>query len=474
MRELRRWIRPLVAALLALAGEAQAARDLETDARWKEARQALDNGWFSVAALKGERLRQEQGWDEDDAKDIAGLVAEAWLRARQPDLLLKSLEREPRPHGTLYWRGEAHRMKGELEVAELVLLNYANAGRNEERARLALAQVYLAQGRDTMARRELRPLRDSADAELARRARLMFNESELALHRNEVVQGRLRDESVQDQEAHFLEARALLQEERAEEALEICRVILKGTDGGRRLHHAAQLLAVEALLQSDDAVQAEKELMLFLTTVDRTEFWGEAFDLLSRIRKAGRRPVWTEPPPELGLWVADNTHPERQGYAMFVLGDWLADQQRWQEAAALLESLVAAHPGHPAESAAIRRAMEAYGALGEDARVLELAERWRKDHGGGGEATVDFIAGTIFYQRGDATEAAERFQRSADLAGSVLERRRALYNAGAAALKAGQMALFGRLLAQLDVVGGAEAEGTAAAVAGAGSGETAG
>jgi hypothetical protein len=143
------------------------------------------------------------------------------------------------------------------------------------------------------------------------------------------------------------------------------------------------------------------------------------------------------------------------------------------EAAGLLETLLARHLGHRMESETMRKAMEVQGALGHDSRVLELAEIWRRKYGGGGVSVVDLITGALLFGRGEFAEAMARFQRAADLAVTLGERRRSLFNAGVAAIKAGETALYASLLGQLQSVSEPGVQGAASAKAGSRSGETA-
>jgi outer membrane protein assembly factor BamD (BamD/ComL family) len=150
--------------------------------------------------------------------------------------------------------------------------------------------------------------------------------------------------------------------------------------------------------------------------------------------------------------------PGRRAYAMFWISRWLDSSGRKAEALGMIEAFLQLHPGHRNESEAMRLAMKLHGEFRADARVLGLAQQWRQKYGGGGDSLVDFITGGIFFARGELVPALAAFRRSADMAGGLPERRRALHNAAVAAVRAGQMAVYQTLLSQIEVVGSADAE----------------
>ncbi len=446
---------------------------------YQQARQALVSGLPGVAAYKAEALLTQPGakWSEEERQMLATLAAEGWTRDHQPERVLTLMEKGHRPFGGVFWRGQALLLQDKLEEAEQVLRDYEKAGRYSERARLCLAQVFLAQGREALARRELKELRESADAELARRARLMFNESELTMGRERIVLERLRREPEPDDgTAAFLMAQSLVQQGRPAAAAEIVGKLLKATPGGAyglRLHHAATLLNARLLLDQGRASAAHEALLKLLAESTGSEFMHETFSLLETVRQFLPAAQQARLPEVVIEWLTQDTRPERRGHALYLAACWLSGQNRSLEAAALLESLLAAYPGHRRQSDAMRKAMEIEGALGHDKRVLELAESWKNQFGGGGASLVDLIAGSLLHARGDHAEALARFQRAADLAAALPERRRALFNAGVAAFKAGEMALYASLLGQLQSVSSVDAQGRPAFEAGQQSGESA-
>ena len=452
------------------------AANLEENAAFRLARRALAEGSPAVAAYRAEELlhQPESAWNQEEQLMLATLAAEGWTRDGQAERVLRLTENDPKPYGALFWRGQALLMQQKLEEAEEVLRDYERAGRYSEQARLCLALVFMAQGRDALARRELKELRESKDPELATRARLMFNESELPVGRQEVVIERLLREPEKDRpEVVFLRARAALQNDQFEEATKLAKQLLKSPVGGMRLHHATALLEAEILLTSGRVVEAENSVVKFLDQSEEGDFQVEAFDLFRRVRETLPEEKRVLMPPEVLLWTTQSAQRQRQAHALFVTADWLATRGRTMEAVGLLESLLAGHPGHRIESEAMRRTMEIQGSLGHDARVLELAEVWRKKYGGGGVSVVDLITGALLFGRGEFPEAMTRFQRAADLAGTLGERRRSLFNAAVAAIKAGESALYASLIGQLQSVSTVDAQGVASSSAGSRSGETA-
>lgn len=451
-----------------------------TDARdYQQARAALAAGLPGVAAFKAEALLTQAGasWTQEERQTLATLAAEGWTRDHQASRVLELMEKGYRPYGGVFWRGQAFLMLDRLEEAEEVLREFSNAGRYAERARLCLALVFLAQGREALARRELKELRESGDEEIARRARLMFNESELTAGRERIVLERLRREPEPDDgTTSFLMAQALAQQERFDEAAEIVARLLKQMPGGPqglRLNHAATLLGARIFIEQGRVPSAQEALVKFIQDNPASEFLHEAFVLLETAREHLPEEQQARLPEVVIGWMTQDSRAERRGHAMYLAAVWLAGQGRALEASALLESLLAAHPGHRRQSDAMRKAMELEGALGHDRRVLELAETWKNQFGGGGASLVDLIAGSLLHARGDHAEALARFQRAADLAVALPERRRALFNAGVAALKAGEMALYASLLGQLQSVSTVDAQGVPAFSAGQASGETA-
>lgn len=453
--------------------------ELESHPEYQAAVEALSSGLPAVAAHKAEKLlaHPDPAWHDGSLQTLATLAAEGWTNAGEPDRVLSLLAQGVKPVAALFWRGQAYLLKRDYTTAELVLSGYDRAGRYAESARLGLAAAFLGQGRDAMARRELKDLRESSTPEVARRARLMFNESEISLGRSSVVLHRLdREPSDGTDEVGYLKAKALFDEGKWSAAEGVLRSMVRGTSGGERLNHAAQILLAEVSLAQGDAMQAETRLVALIGLLGDSPLIDPVFEVLGRINDRLTRDRMGEEgtlPEPLMDWLVRVTSPRRHAHSMYLSAVWLAHQDRLKEALGLVESMLATYPGHPRESAALRKAIEWHGALGDDQRALELAERWKGSHGGGGASTVDFIAGSLFFSRGEFVESLKRFVRAADLSGDLSERRRCLFNAAVAALKAGEAESYEEILGQLTSVSSGDGEGSPSARVGSESGETA-
>jgi len=479
---INRWTGRMAAAVFAvgsLSFSEALGTELEDHTEYQAAVKALSMGLPGVAAHKAEALlaRRDPTWGDDSLQTLANLAVEGWTRAEEPDRVIALLAGDVKPVATLFWRGQAYLLKKDYATAELVLTGYEKGGRFADAARMGLAAAFLGQGRDAMARRELKELRESPNADIARRARLMFNESEIALGRSSVVLQRLkRETSGGVDEVGYLKAKALFDAGKLDDADKVLRHILQSARGGERLNHSAQILFAEVSLAQGNVLQAQTRLVALIGLLGDSPLMDPVFELLGRVNDRlfrDRKPEDLMLPEPILDWLVRVTLPRRHAHSMFLSADWLAHQDRLKEALGLLESMLATYPGHPRESAALRKAIEWHGALGDDHRALDLAESWKKSHGGGGASTVDFIAGSLLFSRGEYAESLERFQRAADLSSDLGERRRCLFNAAVASLKAGEDAIYSEVLGQLKSVSANEVQGRPSAQVGSDSGETA-
>jgi tetratricopeptide (TPR) repeat protein len=417
-----------------------------------EVKRALGAGLPEVASVKAGRLLESGKLKAEDEKELAGIAVESAVRAGNGPLVVSLLDRY-KVDDADFWRGHAQVLAGDLNEAALSFSTYE--GPLKDRARLCLAYVLMADGREGTARKELRVVRESQDPEIAREARMFLNELELIMGRTPEVLNRLnREGGGKSTEVQFLRARGALQLGQAKQAEALLRDLMATPGVSARLYEASVVLSAEALLAQSRAEEAGKLVVQFLEKSVESSVWHEAFELVNRCRIATR----TEDSIPLAVcrWVADPKAPDRGAYAMFWLARWFADEKRNVEALGLLETLLQLYPGHRYESDALRLAMRMNGELRADARVLQQAQQWREKYGGGGASLVDFIAGGIFFARGDLGPALASFQRSADMATGLSERRRALHNAAVAAATAGQMMLYQSILGQIRVAGGAE------------------
>jgi tetratricopeptide (TPR) repeat protein len=420
------------------------------------ARRALADGLPMVAAVRAERLLGTPKWAAAQRQAAAALAAESWVRAGDGARALAIMDKhdfaaEP------YWRARAFAMQGDMDGAKAILEAFPENDPLAVQGRLLLSYVYLAEGREVASRRELKELRELPDAQVARHARLMFNELELSADRPETVFSRLsREQGGKSGDVQFIRAKASLQMGDAAKAEALLRDMLTLPGLGERLHDGAVVMLAEALLKQGDAEAAREELVTFIGSVlaaRETAFWGEAFDLLGQAH--ARCPDHDSLLAPVVGWITSSTSADGQGYAMHLTAALLAVTGRQREALGLLESCLQLHPKHAKAGEMMRLAMELHGSFREDDRVLALAGRWRERFGGGGESVVDSIAGEIFFQRGDVKEALSQFMSAAGLAAGLAEKRRALFNAAVVALHAGEAATYQSLLAQIEVSGDA-------------------
>jgi uncharacterized protein (UPF0147 family) len=451
--------------LLALAGPALHGKDLENLPEYRAARKALADGLPAVAALKASRLMQTAGATE--RQTLAALAVEAWVRARRGDEALKILNSEKVPNDG-FWRAQAQVQAGDLEAAEKLLADRVRSQSATHQERLLLAQVSLASGNLAQARQVLEPLRTATDESVASRARVMWDEAELRAGRAEPALADLTSpRHPLDAKARLLLAQGLVDQNRITEAQTQLRELVGSTEGGEHVHHAASVLLAESLQRQGNGTQAIEALVQFLDNTAESDHWSSAFDLLARCLNEQSSTL----PPDAALrWISEGNAAQKaaltppsttstfQGHAMLLMARWLASQKRDDEALGLLEALIQVHAGHPQADEAMQLALETYSTRKADSRVAMLTDMWKRRFGSQGSAMVEFVTAGTAYTRGDYPRAAALFQKAADLATTLAERRSALYNAGMAALHGGEMLLYQNLLAQLQVVGGGDTE----------------
>lgn len=422
-----------------------------------EARKALGDGLPQVAAVKAARLLEEKGLTGREKSEIASIAVEGWIRARDGVRAAELLGRFE-VEDEAFWAAHAQVLAGDLDAAATAFRKWRSMGELADQARLSLAFVLMAAGREGEARTELKEVRMSGDAAVAKKARLLFNELELLVGRNEPVIQRLsHEEGGKNGEVQFLRARGLLQLGETAKAEAVLRDLLVLPNIGSHLHDAAVVLGAEAHLSQRKADEALRMLVQFLDKAQHSDFWREAFELLNRCRlelQSG-----DQIPLAVANWIGVDAVPERRAHAMFWIARWLDSAGRKTEALGMTEAFLQLHPRHRNESEAMRLAMKLNGELRADARVLELAQQWRGRYGGGGDSLVDFITGGIFFARGDLGPALAAFRRSAETAGGLPERRRALHNAAVTAVRAGELAVYQTLLSQVEVAGAAAGDG---------------
>jgi len=426
------------------------------------AEQALADQLYDVAAVKAERLLKQNPWKAADAATITELWVEALVRAGKGTEALVVLRSHDVPNEA-FWLGQALLITGEYVQAETAMTAYH--GKYDELADVAEAHALLGQGRVAAARSHMRLLRDSDDVEVARHSRLFFNEMEIGIKTPVVLDRLARERGGKDALVQSIRASALIDAGQAEQAEAVLRDLLLSPVPGmdRSVHDAATVLLAEALWRQK-LPEARTLLLGFINSFQTssvafstTAFWSDAFSLLERMALADK-PDDTLLVPAIA-WAMDDSLPERQGHALWFLAQELHRLARDVEATGLLEALLQLYPKHARASDALRLAMQLHGVAQADGRVLELASRWQRDFGGGGESVVDFLTGLIRFMRGEHLEALASFSRAAELETNLPRRRRSLYNAAVCAIQAGEKAALVTLTGQLAQAGLLEQEG---------------
>jgi len=457
--------RSLFFAVLALFPTVGFSAGLDDTSEFVAARQALSDGLPGVAGVKAERLLKQKSWTRVELRRLATFAAEAWARAEDAGRVLQLAEAHDLDDEA-FWRAQALAIKGDLAAARKVITQ-ENPSPRQPRARLLLAQILAALGDGTAAREEIGPLLASVDEPLREQAARLQTEMDLSDGKPAAALAG----DPQDAASSYLRARALLQQGQSAAAKQLLDTMPASAAGGERVRHAAILLQAEILLQQRQFTEAHEHLMKFLDTTVETGLWTEAFDLLDQAHQRLQEPrelpeavlrwistgntAQQQPEPSLALVKATS---ELRGHALFVVAKWLAAEKRDMEAVSLLEAMLQIQEGHPRRADAMRLAMELHAAHGADERALALADAWRQ-LSGGASAAIDFSAGGLLFRRGEHRQALQLFQNAANIATTLTDRRRALFNAAVTAVLAGDFTLYQSLLGQLAVVASSAAAG---------------
>ncbi len=440
------------------------AAPLKDAPEYTAARQALADGLPSVAAVKAERLLKDRKQTRAEARHLATFATEAWARARDGAHMLALADAHELDDET-FWRAQALALNGDLNGARRLITDDDTAPR-QPRTRLLLAQILTAQGENTSARAELAAMAGTADSNLKAQAALLQKEIDL----DEGKPLPTAEEGTTASDLYF-KARSQLQAGQIPAAQTTLATLRAMKSGGERAHHAAALLEAEILLRRKQPEAAQEHLLKFLDTTVDSAVWDKAFDILDRSHQA--IPSSQSLPEAVLRWISSGNTSQQQpeppaalveataefrGHAIYITARWLSVLKRDDEAVSLLEALLQLYPKHPRLNEAMRLAMEIYVRQGADDRVLIIAENWRQKFGGS-SAEVDFPAAGILFRRGEPSRALELFQNAANAATTLTERRRALFNAGLAAVLAGDFTFYQSLLGQLEVVGNAASIG---------------
>ncbi len=457
----------LTSALIFVTHAAFAA-GLGDSLEYLRAQQALSDGMPEVAGVKAERLLARKGWTRAETKLLATFAAEAWTRAQDGMRVLALCEAYDLNEES-FWRAQALTLNGELAQAREELTS--DSAVHTPRVRLLLGQILMALGENDAAHDEVEPLLTDPIDDTKHHARLLLAEIDISAGRIHAALKNLDPiNDAGDPKAAYLRARCHLSSNELPQARAQLQRVLDATSGGERPRHAATILLAEVLMLEKKIVPAWEYLMKLLDTTQESALWTEAFNMLDKAWQEQPQPhtlpeavlVWVtqgnraqqspEPNPALLRMIADF-----RGHALFTCARWLQSGKRELEAVSLLECLLQTHPDHPRTSEAMRMAMEIYVRMHADERALTLAEAWRaKFSGKEGGALVDFLAGDILHRRGEFMQSQESFQAAANVATTLSERRRALFNAAVAAVKSSDLVLYLGLLAQLEVTGGSQ------------------
>ena len=429
----------------------------EENAEIASARLAIADGLFEVAALKLERFLAAPKLNKKVRAAAAGLRVEALVRAKRGEDALAVLAKYEVAEKA-FWTGQAYLITGDFDQASAAFESYPADGALASLAQIGLVHSMAGEGREGAARRVVKTLRASTNEVIARHARLYFNELELLTGKHANVLERLEHErGGKDATVQFLRARAQMDKGELGTSEAILRDMhLTGASAMTPLVHDASTVLLAEILWREQSPEAAKLLITFLGSFGdlgkplTTDYWSEAFALLERM--ATSKPEDDSIFTPVLQWTADGTVPDRQGHAFWFAAGELHRRSRDTESLGMLEALIQQYPRHAKASEAMRLAMQLHGEQRNDARVLNLAERWRVEFGGGGGAVVDFLVGVIQFTRSEYLESLKSFSKAADAETDLSRRRRALYNAAVCALKAGQTAAVVSVMAQLGEV----------------------
>lgn len=411
---------------------------------------ASKEGQHEVAAVRYERVLDERGLSKDERRRVEQRLVDALLRARLAERALERIEKLKKDE-LLEWgfyRGQALLMLKRYRDAELQLKDYLNeGGPYVDEARLALGKVIIAQGRESSGRRELQLASESKNPQLARWARLLWNESEMMLGRGEQVLKRLEEEG-DSYEVQFLKACVALQTGELKRAASGFRALGLTTarQGIRKpLRDAAEVRLAETYVKMDRRVDAERVMLHFISE-DVESIWHEpAFAILESVRTE-------QSPLTLGsydMWASDPRIPSRHALGLYYAALRRIPEGKIEEARDLLEKYFELYPAHERSNEVVRLLMSLHGMLRNDARVMELANEWRRRYGTGGEDMVDYLTAMVFFGRQEYDGAAELFKRAAERAHDMLVSNLAFFNRAVCGVKLGDEKMFRECLVEL-------------------------
>lgn len=426
---------PWYIAFPALACCCAHAAELKERGEYQAALRALADNLPQVAALKFEGLLKEGSLNQSDSVRVSERLVDALVRSKQPDKVRVALTFFEVPDA-VFWKAQALVLERKFVEAETALRSYLSmkGARHKDVAGLLLGQVLIGQGRENAGRKQFKELLNSQDANVARLAHLWANESESLAGRSAPMLQRLAGSDAEDQAMEFVKGAAWVEAGDGREADRILRRIMKDPKGDSiRLQHAVVVRLAEALELQGRHRSAEKLLQRFINDVEESPFFDRAFAILDRLKSEEESDTLRS----YVRWAAQSDVTERKYHAMYYHARHLAEAGQVDAALRELEAFREGGAGHPRSSEAMRLLMSLYGSMRNDERVLELAREWRTWGGSGGEETVNFLTGMIRFTRREFADAVALFQSAHEMASDGVQKQRAIYNMGVAALLSG-------------------------------------
>jgi len=462
---------PLLVCLLVLAAGANVSAAppaakavvLKDRAEYQAALRASSQGLFDVAAINYERLLGDKNLAAKDATAVSERLVDALVRAKNDQKALAALSLFQVPDAD-YWRGQVQLIQQQYKDAEISLERYlAGTGQKyAELAKLSLGQAIAAQGRENTGRKEFKDLLASKDPRISQRARILHYESEIISDRSPSPLKPEENEGYEMQ-IEFVRTCAMLKKGEGKQAEIFLRRLITKLEAARhegtvpspgsgspaaikQLRDASVVRLAEAYASQERWRTAEKLLTIFLDEDMPTDYYEEAFSFMAGLKTPeGKEDVRSK----LTRWSTSTRPPRRRALALYYLAEAEREDGRTREAIQALETFYAVYPYHARSSEVLRTLMGLYGALHDDEKVLELAKVWQKRFATWRDEGVDYLTGMIRFSRAEYEDAADLFQRSADIATDVVIKKRALYNMAVCAWLGDNKPLFQKCLTQL-------------------------
>lgn len=433
-------------AIMLACGCAGAA-ELKGRGEYQDALRALADGLPQVAALKFERMLKDGSLTRRESGRVAERLVDALVRSKEAERALAALTLFEVPD-TAFWKAQALVLQGKFRDAEAELRSYLalNSGRYRDLAGLTLGQVLIGEGRENTGRKQLKELWRSGDEDVARLSHLWANESEALSGRPAATLRRLASGGSNVPEVEFVKGSAWVEAGDGRNADRVLRAMIDEPRGvPARVYRASVVRLAEAWELQGRRRSVERLLQRFIDESEDNPFFDRAFAILDRVKSQEE----TDTEEAYARWAAQPGTGERKLHAMYYHAKNLAESGKMTEAIRELEAFRVSGAGHPRSSEAMRLLMSLHGFQHNDERVLDLAREWRGRNGAGGEDTVDFLTGMIRFSRREFSDSVSLFQRSAEMASDMVQKQRAFYNMGVAALLGSLPQPYQRAVSQL-------------------------